>query len=102
MRYIKRKVKNQLPKLKIKYKKLLSTLNNLECLLFEKRFFVDNIFQDNPIIKFAPEVASYKYKKELICLQLYKIKYPSKNNMPESYDFFKQDISSDPNIKKQS
>jgi len=86
----------------IKYKKLLSTFNNSECLLFEKRFFVDNIFQDNPIIKWASEVASDKYKKELIYLPLYKIEYPSCNNMPEAYDFFKRDISSDPNIKKQS
>lgn len=100
MRYIKRKVKNQLPKLKIKYKKLLSTFNNSECLLFEKRFFIDDIFQDNAKIKLASEIASKKYSKELICLPLHEIKYPSSNNMPEAYDFFKHDISSDYRIKK--
>ena len=100
MRYTKRKVKNQLPKLKIKYKKLLSTFNNSECLLFEKRFFIDDIFQDNAKIKLASEIASKKYHKELICLPLHEIKYPSSNNMPEAYDFFKHDISSDYRIKK--
>ena len=40
------------------------------------------------------------YKKKLIFLPLHKIEYPKNNDMPEAYDFFKQDISSDSEIKR--
>ena len=78
-------------------KKLLM-FNNQECLLFEEEFFNSaNIEKD---IQSVSEIASDMYKKKIIFLPLHKVEYPENNDMPEAYDFFKQDISSDIEIKR--
>ena len=77
----------------IKIKDKLLIFNNQECLLFEEEFFNSANIKKDINIQSVSGIVSGMYKKKLIFLPLHKIEYPKNNDMPEAYDFFKQDIS---------